>query len=263
MAQSAHSTNEKSDSLTGISPFWQRPSACAPNKWEDWLKNFFLIADLKEKCQTRALLKEPDAVMIEPYPKPEKAPDSGSELPQEKAARENRNAAQVLKVDAINQEARRKGPKIGHGAFYNEVDNSVKSRLILSLGEEGRRKLDLKHPTLDMENETVRSLVAKLDALFKLEVNTTYERLLLFSRNQKSGESLESYHNALSELAKTCSLGTLKNELVKDLLVAKMQNKEVQMKFIREKTTPEEVLKYIILFERGTLSSNTMQKTVS
>ena len=35
------------------------------------------------------------------------------------------------------------------------------------------------------------------------------------------------------------------------------------MKFIREKTTPEEVLKYIILFERGTLSSNTMQKTVS
>ena len=124
--------------------------------------------------------------MIEPYPKPERAPESGSELPQEKAARENRNAAQVLKVDAINQEARRKGPKIGHGAYYNEVDNSVKSRLILSLGEEGRRKLDLKHPTLDMENETVRSLVAKVDALFKLEVNTTYERLLLFSRNQAS-----------------------------------------------------------------------------
>ena len=79
MAQSAHSTNEKSDSLTGISPFWQRPSACAPNKWEDWLKTFFLIADLKEMCQNRRLLKDTEQVMIEPYLKPERAPESSTE----------------------------------------------------------------------------------------------------------------------------------------------------------------------------------------
>ena len=38
MAQSSSANlQEKPDSLTGVSPFWLKPSACAPNNWEDWL----------------------------------------------------------------------------------------------------------------------------------------------------------------------------------------------------------------------------------
>ena len=66
----------QSDSLTGIAPFWPKPTPNAPSEWEEWLKSFFMVADLKEKCVTRKLLADPDAVPLEPYPKPEKAPES-------------------------------------------------------------------------------------------------------------------------------------------------------------------------------------------
>ena len=75
----------------------------------------------------------------------------------------------------------------------------------------------------------------------------------------KQNESLEYFHNALQDLAKTCELGTPEASLVKDLFIAKIKNKELQMKFCREKTSPDEVLKYVILYERGTQASNNFQ----
>ena len=254
MAQSA---NEKQESITGIKPYWQNPAACAPAKWEEWLNDFFMICDLKEKCMTRTLLKDPEVIIPEPYPKLEAAPDN--EDPTEKASRDHRNATAILRTDALNAEAKRKGPKIGHAAFFHEVDNSVRARLYLSIGAEAQRRLKLKHPKIEIATESVKTLVEKLDALFKLEKNITYERVLLFSRSQRNGESLELFHNALSELAKTCDLGTLEESLVKDLFVAKMSNKELQVKFCKDKTSPEDVLKEIILHERGTRVSNTFQ----
>ena len=195
MAQSSsfipsHSSSfiQNSEQLTGVAPYWPKPTAGAPTKWEDWLKNFFMVCDLKEKCLTRKLLSDPEAVPIEPYPKPEKAVDQ--ESPAEKLQREARNAAQILKTDAINAELKAKGPRLGNGAFYYEVDNSVKSRLFLSLGEEGRKRLNIKHPNLDMTTETVKTLVDKLNTLYKEEKNITFERLLLFSREQMQNESL-------------------------------------------------------------------------
>merc|ERR1711894_527622 len=199
----------------------------------------------------------------QPILKPEKAPESGTETSEESAARNSRNAAAILKVDALNAEARRKGLRIGHGCYYHEVDNSVKSRLYLSLGEEATKKLKLKHPKLDLGAETVKSLVEKLDAIFKVELNITYERLQLFTSNPKQNEGMETFHNALAELAKTCDLGTLEQSLVKDLFVAKMSDKELQMKFIREKTSSDQVLEDIILYERGAKDSNFFQQTAA
>ena len=166
----------------------------------------------------------------------------------------------IIKTDAINAELKAKGPRLGNGAYYHEVDNSVKPRLYLSLGEEGRLQVNLKHPNLALENETTKTLVEKLNNIFKEEKNVTYERLKLFSREIKQNESLEYFHNALQDLAKTCELKDLKASLVKDLFIAKINNKELQMKFCREKTTPEEVLKYFILYERGTQASNNFQQ---
>ena len=264
MAQSSSANlQEKPDSLTGVSPFWLKPSACAPNNWEDWLINFWMVCDLKERCATKLLLSDPAAVIIEPYPKPEQAPSDGSETQADRDARNNRNAMAIMKVDAQNSETRRKGPKIGHGAYYHEVDNSVKSRLFLAIGTEAQKRLKLKHPTLDITTESVKSLVEKLNSLFKAEKNVTYERMMLFSRSQKQGETMESFHNSLSHLAKTCELGNLEQSLVKDLFVAKMANKELQLKFCKERTSADDVLKEIILYERGTMESNTFQQISS
>ena len=131
--------------------------------------------------------------------------------------------------------------------------------MFLSVGEEGKRKLRIKHPNLALGTETVKSLVEKLNTLFKYERNVTMERLALFNRNQKSGESLEMFYNALLELSKYCELGTLQSSLVKDLFLAKMNHTELQMKFCREKTSSEGVLKDIIIYERGASDSSSFQ----
>ena len=88
----------------------------------------------------RKLLAHLEAVPLETYPKPEKAAESET-TPDKKMARVTRNAAQIVKTDAINAELKAKGPRLGNGAYYHEVDNSVKSRLYLSLGEEGRLRV--------------------------------------------------------------------------------------------------------------------------
>ena len=94
MAQSSKNLRENTDSLTGTTPFWQHTAASAPNNWDEWLEHFFLVADLKEKCNTRVLLNDPDPVVTEPYPRPEAAPEN--ESGEERNARESRNAAQIL-----------------------------------------------------------------------------------------------------------------------------------------------------------------------
>ena len=86
MAQSSKNLRENTDSLTGTTPFWQHTAASAPNNWEEWLEHFFLVADLKEKCNTRVLLNNPDTVVTEPYPKPETA--QNGESSEERNARE-------------------------------------------------------------------------------------------------------------------------------------------------------------------------------
>ena len=121
---------------------------------------------------TRTLLSDPDPIIPEPYQKVEAAPE-GNESPEDKASREHRNATAILRTDALNAEAKRKGPKNGHAAFFHEVDNSVRARLYLSIGAEAQRRLKMKPPKIEIATESVKTLVEKLDALFQLEKNIT------------------------------------------------------------------------------------------
>ena len=74
---------------------------------------------------------------------------------------------------------------------------------------------------------------------------------------------MEHFHAALSEQAAKCSLGTLEEELIKDLFVAKMNDADLQRKFIMKKTEPKKVLEEIVLFERGTTTTQNFQKVTS
>ena len=84
-------------------------------------------------------VERPRASYHRTAPQTRESPETGTETSEESAARNSRNAAAILKVDVLNAEARRKGPKVGHGCYFHEVDNSVESRLYLSLGEEAKR----------------------------------------------------------------------------------------------------------------------------
>ena len=252
MAQSSSSRNhdDKVESLTGVTAFWQAASLAPPVEWRIWIDNFFLAADLKEGCNTRALMNPPDATVSEPLPKPEDPPSSGSESNQARAEREARNAANLAKVAAINAEIARKGPRLSHRVYYHEVENSMRSRLYFALGKEGIRRFTQKNPKMKIHEKTFRDFVKALEDTFQEEVNVTYERMLLFTRTQKATESLEGFHAALTEQASKCNLGALEGELVKDIFIARMQNEELKLKFIMEKYDEKKVLEEIILYER-------------
>ena len=93
----AQSSNSESDNGTGIPPYWPKNKVNPPVEWQLWIDQFFLTADLKERCQTRLLLSPPEPVIEEPPPQPE-APRT-SETTEQEAVRVLRDDANRRKVD--------------------------------------------------------------------------------------------------------------------------------------------------------------------
>ena len=222
----AHVNSSEPDNGTGVSPFWPKNKVNPPTEWTEWTNTFFMTADLKERCQTRLLLQEPDPTVEEPQPQPE-APRA-NETTEQEAARILRDDANRKKVDALNAEIRRKGPRLAHNVFYHELENNMRARLLLSLGTEGTRRFKQKNPNLKLHETTFRDFYKLLEDLFKKAKNLTYERFMLFTRVQKQGERLSEFHASLSEQASKCEHTILERDLVKDLFVSRMNNKHLQ-----------------------------------
>ena len=110
---------------------------------------------------------------------------------QARRQREARTQVAILQNDALNEEIKRRGPKLANGIYYHEVEVRIRARLFLALGKEGQRRFKQKHPKVEIHSTTFRDFSKLLKDLFEAEVNVTYERIILFTRNQKKGESLE------------------------------------------------------------------------
>ena len=178
----AQSSNSESDNGTGIPPYWPKNKVNPPVEWQLWIDQFFLTADLKERCQTRLLLSPPDPVVEDLPPQPEVP--RASETQEQEAARVLRDDANRRKVDATNTELRRKGPRLAHNVFYHELENNMKARLFLSLGKEGTRRYNQKYPNSKLHEVNFRDFYKRLEEVFKKEKNLCYERFLLFTREQ-------------------------------------------------------------------------------
>ena len=91
-----------------------------------------------------------------------------------------------------------------------------------------------------------------LKTTFTVTTNLTYERFKFFGQRQKENESLLKFHKTLSELAKNCKLGEVESALVRDIFITNMRNVEIQKKLCIEYLTPENVLSYVLVHEKGT-----------
>ena len=97
--------------------------------------------------------------------------------------------------------------------------------------------------------------------IFEKCQSITYERYKLFNRSQEMGESLESFHAALTTQAAKSALDTLEDELVRDLFISKMRSPALQDTLTVETLPPEEVLKRAIKFEQSKQSTQAFQKS--
>ena len=73
-----------------------------------------------------------------------------------------------------------------------------------------------------------REVVTLAKVSFDKTQSVTYERYKLFNRAQETGETIEAFHAALTAQAAKAELGTLEDDLVRDLFISKMKNVVLQ-----------------------------------
>ena len=139
----------------------------------------------------------------------------------------------------------------------------VASRLFLALGTEGKKKFVQKNPHVEVSKLEFREMVALAKIAFDKTQSVTYERYKLFNRAQETGETLEVFHAALTAQAAKAELGTLEDELVRDLFISKMKNVALQDTLTFETFSPEEVLKRALKFEQSKQTTQAFQKANS
>ena len=118
-----------------------------------------------------------------------------------------------------------------------------------------------KKPHTEVSKFELREMVALAKISFDKAQSVTYERYKLFNREQKTGETLEAFQAALTAQAARAELGTLENELVRDLFISKMKNTALQDTLTFETFTPDTVLKRAMKFEQSKQTTQAFQKS--
>ena len=220
-----------------IPVFWASANLDPPWQFKIWFEQFLMAVTVKENVNPEIILEEPKDILEEPPPRPETPREGENE-----DARNARTLRDKLVRDTVlleNEERRTRGPRVGHNVFYNEVQKKLMSRLFLSLGTEGKKRFLQKNPHAEISKMTFREIKELAEVSFQKVKCVTYERYKLFTRMQESGESLESFHAALTAQAARSELGTLENEIVRSNLTGPSSPAEESDKKKTEKKAKE------------------------
>ena len=107
-----------------------------------------------------------------------------------------------------------------NGLQIGDIDKKIKSQVYLVLGREGQKRFSHKKSGTRKLDFNFAEFWDLLKTTFTVTTNLTNERYKFFGRRQKDHESLEKFHETLSELA----------ELVRDIFITNMRNVEIQKK---------------------------------
>ena len=86
---------------------------------------------------------------------------------------------------------------------------------------------------------------------FEKTKSVTCDRDKLSNRSQETGETLEAFHAALTAQVARAELGTLEDELVRDLFISKRIKTVLQDTLTFETFPPEDVLKRFSKFGKN------------
>lgn len=82
--------------------------------------------------------------------------------------------------------------------------------------------------------EDVECLLRKFRELCNPQSNVSMERHLFFTRNQKPGETVDTYINDLKQKARSCEFGTLNDDLVRDKFVSGVVSDQLRRVLLKE-----------------------------
>ena len=130
--------------------------------------------------------------------------------------------------------------------------------MYLRLGTEGRRVLNSKNSTVNLDEISTKNFWDVLNTTFIRIHNITFNRYLFLTRKQQKGEPIEKFYGHLKELSENCDLGEKGDTIIRDVFIANMQNEDIRKELLKEKVQPNKALAIAINIEMGTLNQPKM-----
>ena len=115
------------------------------------------------------------------------------------------------------------------GLDKQSSENQVNT-LIYTMGEQADDIFISFEFTAEQE-KSYEEVKERFENHFIVKRNVIFERAKFNSRNQRGGESVDSFITDLYGLARHCNFGALKEELIRDRIVVDLQNHELSKNF--------------------------------
>ena len=219
MAQPAVPVNDDRTDLLGIPSFWAKAFINPPFVWESWIGQLFLAAGLKDNINPHDLLIETAEVLDELSPETEIVADGEDARAVE--ARRQREQAAIRRINELNIERRKKGPRISQNWLYHEAEARLKSRLFSALGNKGKRRFADSFPHTDISAIPYREFHNGCETLFKVKRDYTVERIKLYNLVlMLENDTFSSFYARHSAQVALCNWpNAQERETLKDLLL--------------------------------------------
>lgn len=102
------------------------------------------------------------------------------------------------------------------------------------VGESNRELMDTLMSDAARDTWRFKDIIDKFDGHCNPCVYETVERYRFFTKNQRSGESIDSYVTELRVLVKTCNFGQLRDSLIRDRVVCGLNSTSMRERLLRE-----------------------------
>ncbi|BES88287.1 Hypothetical protein NTJ_01092 [Nesidiocoris tenuis] len=110
----------------------------------------------------------------------------------------------------------------------DETDKCKVALLLTLIGQQGMNIFN----SFAVDEDSVKyvDLVKRFETHFTPKKNVTFERHRFLTRRQKDNESIDDYATELKNLSLSCEFGTLRDELVRDLLIVGLNQSSGNLK---------------------------------
>ena len=135
------------------------------------------------------------------------------------------------------------------------LENLRSESILIGVLKSRNRKttnFQLKNLTLNLDEISTRNLWDILNTTFIRIHNITFDRYLFLTRKQQKGEPIEKFYGHLAELSENCDLREKGDTIIRDVLIANMQNEDNQKELLKETVEPDKALAIAINIEMGT-----------
>lgn len=106
-----------------------------------------------------------------------------------------------------------------------------------------------------LQKQSYTEVTKALETFCRARKNTVYERYLFYKRDQKDGESFDSFLMDLKKLVRSCEFGEATDEMMRDRIVMGITDKSLQTKLLETAN-----LTYDMAIEKGRAAEATRQQ---